>query len=383
MIDPTHGPVTVGSVRLRDETHRMRVLVTNAESKHSIALQRYLRAELKDVSLVGHEEGSTFHCRHHGKLDEIRGGPLSAVLERRDFDMVIPVGGSAVAAVVSTCPDLGVLPQLETVTRAFDKGMMTALALSLGIPVPRTMVIRGASEAAGYSLGFPCVIRPANETRIKMVAYADSPAELETEVRRLFSRMPEGVDCGVLLQNRVAGVGRGFFAVYDRGRAMRVFMHERIREDPPSGGPSTAARAIRDPRLHEYGTKVLNALNWHGPAMVEFKYEPASGEYYLIEINPKLWGSLELTLRAGVNVGALLVRLFRGEKLGFSAAYDDEVRFYWPLDGDLSVIRKYGRPAELLDYLRLRARTNLFQSPVSDLKKLADLLRILWRSGSR
>ena len=42
--------------------------------------------------------------------------------------------------------------------------------------------------------------------------------------------------------------------------------------------------------------KLLDSLNWNGPAMVEFKLDQNLNEYKLIEINPKLWGSLDLTI---------------------------------------------------------------------------------------
>jgi len=74
-------------------------------------------------------------------------------------------------------------------------------------------------------------------------------------------------------------------------------MHHRLREDPPTGGQSTAARAYFSEQLKEYGLRLLQALRWHGAAMVEFKLDSRSGQFVLMEINGKFWGSLELALR--------------------------------------------------------------------------------------
>ena len=56
--------------------------------------------------------------------------------------------------------------------------------------------------------------------------------------------------------------------------------------------------------------------------MVEFKYSDAIEDFVLMEINGKFWGSLELALSAGINFGADLIRLYRGEKLSYSEEYD-------------------------------------------------------------
>ena len=59
--------------------------------------------------------------------------------------------------------------------------------------------------------------------------------------------------------------------------------------------------------------KLLVALNWHGVAMVEFKLDP-DGQHWLMEINPRFWGSLALAIDAGVDFPMGLLRIARGEK---------------------------------------------------------------------
>src|SRR5262249_10470047 len=59
--------------------------------------------------------------------------------------------------------------------------------------------------------------------------------------------------------------------------------------------------------------KLMAALNWHGVAMVEFKMD-SDGQYWLMEINPRLWGSLALSIDAGVNFPLGLLELARAEQ---------------------------------------------------------------------
>jgi len=60
-----------------------------------------------------------------------------------------------------------------------------------------------------------------------------------------------------------------------------------------TGGPSTVAESIYDEELKRQGLLLLEALNWHGVAMVEFKKDSRDNEFKLMEINPKFWGSLD------------------------------------------------------------------------------------------
>jgi predicted ATP-grasp superfamily ATP-dependent carboligase len=45
--------------------------------------------------------------------------------------------------------------------------------------------------------------------------------------------------------------------------------------------------------------KLLQAMQWEGPAMVEYRYKPASGQYWLMEVNGRFWGSLPLAHHCG------------------------------------------------------------------------------------
>ena len=94
------------------------------------------------------------------------------------------------------------------------------------------------------------------------------------------------------------------------------------------------AESFHDPKLNEYGTKILDALKWNGVAMVEFKKDNNDGIYKLMEINPKFWGSLELALQSGVEFDEMLIQKARGEEIAVSDKFNDTT-FQWVLNGEL------------------------------------------------
>lgn len=357
-----------------------RVLVTDSSFKHAIALARYLKRDIPDLHITGHTGrwlnlGSMYSC-----FDEtISNIPLERAIRENNFEMLIPVGANSVLSVSRLKPSLAVLPSVEQLEISYDKASTIRFALNAGVPVPKTQVLVSVEQIVPQDITYPCVVKASREGVNRKVTYCHNLEETRRAVREHLA-VVEIRGASVLVQEFVPGEGYGLFALMDHGRAVRVFMHHRLREDPPTGGQSTAARAYFSEQLKEYGLRLLQALRWHGAAMVEFKLDSRSGQFVLMEINGKFWGSLELALRSGVNFGADLVRLYRGETLQYCQEYDRQCHFYWPLDSDLRTIWRTRNFSAVRDYFKPDASTNVGQSLRADILKTGLLL---WRLVQR
>ncbi len=122
-------------------------------------------------------------------------------------------------------------------------------------------------------------------------------------------------------QEYISGSGVGVEFLFNRGKKIWHFAHERVHEYPLTGGASSYRRSINPPQamLHD-AEKLLTALNWHGVAMVEFKMN-ANGQYWLMEINPRLWGSLALSIDSGVDFPLGLLQIARGDEPALQPKY--------------------------------------------------------------
>jgi hypothetical protein len=161
------------------------------------------------------------------------------------------------------------------------------------------------------------------------VAYVQGPDALAAAVwpRRQFGTWP-------LLQRHVPGAGRGVFALCDRGRPLGWFAHQRLRDVRPSGSGSSLRRsAALDERLREPSERLLRAMRWHGPVMLEFRDD---GEHapWLIEVNGRFWGSLQLAIASGVDFPTLWVKILRGERVHPNGGYNEGTTLRW-LWGDV------------------------------------------------
>lgn len=360
----------------------MRVLFTDGCMKQSIALRRFTRRGLPSVEITAHDRQSFLPIT--GAADHfIHGIGLTACLARGSFDMVIPVAAQSVRTVAETCLQKAVLPARQVLESSFNKYEMSQLAKHVGVPSPRTIQVTGPDDTDRLSIPFPCIFKGSDEVVSKFSFLVRTRKELRQRLSWAFGTFPFTPRTLPIVQEYIEGSGTGFFALYQNGAACRVFMHQRIREMPIGGGPSCAARAFDHPKLRSYGLALLDALDWHGVAMVEFRYDKRRDEFYLVEVNPKFWGSVELSLWAGVNWPCDLIRVFQGEQLRFSDAYDRRATFYWPLHGDLEHLIRTRTLSKIGEYLRPHAHTDIRGSPLYVAFEAARALKAMLTRGRR
>lgn len=323
---------------------RTRVLVTDGEFKHTLGIVRALADQGHEVHVLARSaRAPSVHSRavrawHAAPADVEAFAPrFLEVATRLAPVSVVAVGSTAMAAADGLRDrwPLGVgiaIAPPPSFATANDKHATAELAGSLGVDTPREAVVTSLDEArrAFEAFGAPLVLKSGREEGVKALRYvhhADALPEALAAVRGAATD-------AVLAQEYVAGQGFGFCALYWNGRCVRRFMHRRVREWPPTGGASSAADSVPEcPPLERAGTTMLDALAWHGVAMVEFKGDP-NGRLTLVEVNAKFWGSHDVALAAGVNFPADLVTLLEGGTLSPQPPVRP-VRFAWPLGGDL------------------------------------------------
>lgn len=226
-----------------------------------------------------------------------------------------------------------VLPSDDALDLALDKSATARLARELGLPVPATrelpQLARGLPlppDVLAAPATWPVVLKPARSKvvvggRLKSFSVALVHDD-EPRAATLAAWLP---DTPVQEQAWVPGRGIGVEALYEHGRMVMHFVHERVHEWPLTGGASTLRRAAGpEAELVEMTRRLLDRLQWHGVAMVEWRRD-GQGVVHLMEINPRLWGSLPLTIAAGVDIPAGLLALATGEPLPAARAWREGV----------------------------------------------------------
>lgn len=327
---------------------------------------------------------------------------IHQIVARGNHRVVVPTDDVALMVLAEARPRFEGLvtlpfPDLEAIQVAHDKSVLMSLAEEEGIPVPKTVLVHDPDDLteAIRRVGFPAVVKPrlshfrrnGEWVRGSGPHYVSTVRQLEAACRRIHETVPLS-----LVQEYIPGEGRGVFLLMNRGKVCTAFAHRRIREKPPSGGVSVVSESIAlDPRLLAYSHRLLEALKWHGVAMVEFKHDRRDGRAKLLEINGRFWGSLQLAVDAGIDFPYLLYRMAVHGDIEPAFTYREGVRLRWWLgDLDWLLLRfretsPLGAIREFLRHFGKGARNEIFRwdDPVPALEELSQYVGQILRGASK
>jgi predicted ATP-grasp superfamily ATP-dependent carboligase len=259
---------------------------------------------------------------------------VSAEAERLGARVVLPgtdLALTALAAHAGAFPPmiaLGVCSS-EVVERATAKAALTGLAAAAGFAVPPTRPITSDDMAAmeGIDLTFPAVVKPVRSDvpnrNGTLVHRAVMPIENAAELRAVVGQS-EGDEW--LVQPFLEGELVAVAGVAWEGTIVAA-VHQVAERIWPSrcGGSSYAMTVTPDEARAQRVVRLVEDLGWSGIFQVQLLRSRT--EDYLIDFNPRFYGTLGLALAAGVNLPALWVEMLIGERPQPSYAYRPGVRY--------------------------------------------------------
>ena len=193
-----------------------------------------------------------------------------------------------------------------------DKMTTLARARAIGIDVPDNWQPEALDDftAKAAAMRYPVVAkwRDPNVSRplLDAACLPFHKAEYVGDADALLALLERHRPIGLwpMVQGYCPGHGLGQMLYMEDGKATLRFQHRRLHEWPPEGGVSTFCTA--EPlSLHRAqmarSEALLASIGWEGPAMVEYRYDPATGSYVLMEINGRFWGSMPLAHASGAD----------------------------------------------------------------------------------
>ncbi|NJD51387.1 MAG: ATP-grasp domain-containing protein [Candidatus Methanoperedens sp.] len=212
-----------------------------------------------------------------------------------------------------------------------NKNEVMRLASELDIRIPGTYEIVNAADIEKFSkeMEYPVVIKLRNATSSVGISYVYSASEFVSKYRQTIQKFNLKPSEYPIVQEYIPGSGYGVSMLYNQGDIRASFTHKRLREYPITGGPSTLRVSVRNQEMETAARKILDHVNWHGVAMVEFKLDERTNRPVLIEVNPRFWGSVYQAIAAGVNFPYLLyeMALFGDVKPVFNYKVGVKTRF--------------------------------------------------------
>jgi predicted ATP-grasp superfamily ATP-dependent carboligase len=232
---------------------------------------------------------------------------------------------------------------------ANDKSRTLEVAAKLGIDYPKSMQVNGVDDlrAAEAQFGYPFVVKPTMSWTGEATGRV-SPVEVinEAEAMEALARFA-ATGCGVLAQQWASGRREGVTLLIADGEVVGVCGAIAHRTTPLLGGVSVMRESITVPKdILNASVSLVKAMGLEGPSEVEWRRDK-TGRALLMEINPRLAGTLENANKSGIDFPLLIWKWATGEPIQPALSYRVGVRTRW-LSGDLRWLRgnlsEAGRP---------------------------------------
>jgi predicted ATP-grasp superfamily ATP-dependent carboligase len=202
---------------------------------------------------------------------------------------------------------------------AYDKRLTYSVAGDIGVPAPWTRYPVDRDEVEQLDPPFPCILKPASKQGLNRFTHDKAWKVADRE--ELLARYDEA--CGmvgaehVMVQELVPGGGESQFsfgAACRDGQPVASIVARRTRQYPVTFGHSSSfVETVENDAVEREARKLLGAMRYTGLVEVEFKLDSRSGEYKVLDVNPRLWTWFTLGGRAGVDFPYVGWRISQGE----------------------------------------------------------------------
>lgn len=312
----------------------MRILLLNCYSRNSLAIIEALDPDVEIYGATITRDNFVFMkpdkifkhrrikkiFRHSDPLKSLKDfeGDIIAICQAISSHGVI-ASGTTITNALSECKKsieresncTVMVEDFEKLDRVTDKWTTYELAQKLAIKAPYTVLLDGsvAMDKVLATFPFPAVVKPRKSFASIGVQFFQSLSELKSWI----VKNPNLLDGSHLIQERIEGDLHDVTACGQNGKAVSILSQRRLQSLYDFGGGGIVNITTDCPVPRESVKKIMSEMCWNGP--IEFDFMMTSGgEFYLIECNPKIWGTTYLTVLAGMNVVQQAIDIFVEKK---------------------------------------------------------------------
>jgi predicted ATP-grasp superfamily ATP-dependent carboligase len=232
------------------------------------------------------------------------------------------------------------LPDREAVFRCLSKIATFEGSEATELAAPRTKVCRTVDEVreAVTEIGFPLLVKPRMSARPRGIGLRQRSSRRVSSESELAATI-EDFGMPILVQRCLRGPVHSLGGVItDQGLVAAA--HSRyVRTFPPDAGNVSCSVSLPLPaQLREAAATLLDRLGWRGIFELELMEKP-DGNLGVIDLNPRVYGSLELAVHAGASLPVIwcdsllddpVASEIRDARAGVWYRWEDaDVRYAW------------------------------------------------------
>ena len=269
---------------------------------------------------------------------------MQKLMLAEQFDIIIPCEERTLLPLYEHQQDLPgkcalAIPSQRALEAFFDKINTRQLATDLGVPVAKgkPLLATDSADSILAVLTLPIVAKQRKSyswpdlyvrTSVKVI---QTRSELNSWLRKQDGRCDD-----FFFEQMFEGIGLGVSVLCKQGAVLQAFEHHRAHE--LNGSSYYRKSAPLDAKRLAAVSSMVKEVKYTGIAMFEFKLNEANGEWVLLEVNARPWGSLPLPVSMGVDIPHLLYQVLVNDKTPTAQAYPANV-FGRNLIGDLWQMR--------------------------------------------
>jgi len=211
--------------------------------------------------------------------------------------------------------DLGIHTFLPTVKQfqEREKDKLSEFGKTYGVKVPRSLNLSSIDQVADLEkkLDFPLMV--------KGIYYDAYVAWDQEQVKQAFRKLSSKWGLPVIVQEFIKGNEVNVVALGD-GKGHTVAAVPMRKQYITDKGKAWGGITLSDEKMMEITRMIIRKTNWKGGMELEMIKTP-EGEYYLIEINPRIPAWVYLAVGAGQNIPEALIKLALGQNVDPMTSY--------------------------------------------------------------
>ncbi|WP_276392074.1 ATP-grasp domain-containing protein [Eudoraea chungangensis] len=222
------------------------------------------------------------------------------------------------------------LPQMDSFKTASNKWFLAKHLEQYGIPGPRTSLFKSSQKS--LDLDFPCLLKPMKDSGGGEGIIKFSSLE---ELRGYLIEKKE--EDTIMIQEFMEGDPIGCNVLCMEGKVLAYTIQKGYLFIDKPYSPQVGLYFFKKDKIYKTVSRLMHSLNWNGVANIDMIYNDKTGEFKILEINPRFWLSLDASALAGVNFPYLYLQLGLGNSI---AKQDYKLEKYVNLKGLYLLVKK-------------------------------------------
>lgn len=189
---------------------------------------------------------------------------------------------------------------------ANNKWLLAKFLIQNNLPVPKTFYLKNGNFNEFSKLEYPVILKPLSNWNGNGIIKVENRDELNNTFNKIC------IEKEYIIQKYIDGIDYCVNVICEKGELRAYTMQKGILPNSSPFQSHLGSEFLFDKKLYDMIKRIMQKLEWSGVANFDIRYNESENQFYIIEINPRFWGSLEASTSIGVNFPHLMCLLNLG-----------------------------------------------------------------------